>query len=47
MGDQTKQDHVIGVDFGGTKILTGVFSNSLELLGMAKVKDSAQAPAGR
>ncbi len=46
MGDQTKQEHVIGVDFGGTKILTGVFSNSLELLGMAKVSTKSQRGVG-
>jgi glucokinase len=37
----SKADHFVGVDFGGTKILAGVFKNSLELLGKAKVSTKA------
>jgi glucokinase len=42
MAEQVKQDHLIGVDVGGTKILAGVFSPALELLGMAKVSTKSQ-----
>ena len=42
MGEQSKQEFLVGVDVGGTKILTGVFSLSLECLGMAKVSTKAQ-----
>ncbi|HVR35705.1 MAG TPA: ROK family protein [Methylomirabilota bacterium] len=37
----SKADHFVGVDFGGTKILAGVFKNSLEFLGKAKVSTKA------
>ncbi len=32
-----KKEHFVGVDLGGTKILCGVFKNSLESLSTAKV----------
>lgn len=39
----TKQDHVVGVDLGGTKILAGVFGSSLdENLGLAKLSTKSQ-----
>ena len=43
MGEQSgKQDYLVGVDLGGTKILTGIFSPALENLGVAKVSTKAQ-----
>jgi glucokinase len=42
MGEQNKQEFLIGVDFGGTKILTGVFTPTLECLGVAKVSTKSQ-----
>jgi glucokinase len=42
MADQNKQEYVVGVDFGGTKILTGVFTSSFECLGMAKLSTKSQ-----
>jgi glucokinase len=44
MAEQSKGDLVVGVDFGGTKILAGVFDNTLECLGNAKI--STKAPRG-
>ena len=38
----SKQDHFVGVDLGGTKILAGVFSHNLKCLGRAKVSTKAQ-----
>src|SRR5947199_8056232 len=38
----TKTDYVVGVDLGGTKILSGVFSNSLECIGTTKLSTKAQ-----
>src|SRR6058998_2333477 len=38
----SKADHVVGVDLGGTKILAGVFDNSLECIGTTKVSTKAQ-----
>jgi glucokinase len=37
-----KSDYLVGVDLGGTKILSGVFRPSLELVGMAKVSTKPQ-----
>src|SRR6516162_6426574 len=38
MGEaSTKAEYVVGVDLGGTKILSGVFDHSLECLGTAKL----------
>jgi glucokinase len=37
-----KSDHFIGVDLGGTKILTGVFNGSFQLRGTAKLSTKAQ-----
>ncbi len=39
-----KDSYFIGVDLGGTKILSGVFKNSLECVGTAKV--STKSPRG-
>ncbi len=37
-----KTDYLVGVDLGGTKILAGVFDNSLECIGTSKVSTKAQ-----
>src|SRR5512137_2962999 len=37
-----KGEYFIGVDLGGTKILSGVFKNSLECIGTAKVSTKSQ-----
>ena len=42
MADTNKTDYLIGVDLGGTKILSGVFTSSLECIGTAKVSTKAQ-----
>jgi glucokinase len=39
---ESKTEHVVGVDLGGTKILAGIFSHSLELIGTAKVSTKSQ-----
>ena len=36
-----KQDHLVGVDLGGTKILAGVFTNALKCLGKSKMSTKA------
>ncbi|MBI5386047.1 MAG: ROK family protein [Verrucomicrobia bacterium] len=42
MGEpNNKADYLVGVDFGGTKVLAGVFNPKLELQGMAKVSTKA------
>jgi len=38
----TKAEYVVGVDLGGTKILSGVFSHSLECIGTAKLSTKSQ-----
>jgi glucokinase len=38
----TKAEYVVGVDLGGTKILAGIFHNSLECIGTAKVSTKSQ-----
>jgi glucokinase len=38
----SKADYLIGVDLGGTKILSGLFSNSLECIGTAKLSTKSQ-----
>jgi glucokinase len=42
MADTNRTDFLIGVDLGGTKILSGVFTNSLECIGTAKVSTKSQ-----
>jgi glucokinase len=37
-----KAEYVVGVDLGGTKILSGVFKNSLECIGTSKVSTKSQ-----
>jgi glucokinase len=36
-----KESYIVGVDLGGTKILAGLFDNSLECIGTAKVSTKA------
>ena len=38
----SKGEYIVGVDLGGTKILAGVFKNSLECVGTAKVSTKSQ-----
>src|SRR5262245_36515299 len=38
----TKADHVVGLDLGGTKILAGVFNRGLECIGTAKLSTKSQ-----
>jgi glucokinase len=42
MAEGSKADHFLGVDLGGTKILTGVFKNSLECLATSKLSTKSQ-----
>jgi glucokinase len=42
MADNTKNEHVVGVDLGGTKILAGVFDHTLDSSGVAKVSTKSQ-----
>jgi len=37
-----KAEYVVGVDLGGTKILSGVFDHSLECIGTAKISTKSQ-----
>src|SRR5262245_35332959 len=37
-----KGEYVVGVDLGGTKILSGIFKNSLECIGTAKLSTKSQ-----
>ncbi len=38
----SKAEHVVGLDLGGTKILAGVFNHSLECVGTAKLSTKSQ-----
>ncbi len=38
----TKAEHIVGLDLGGTKILAGVFKNSLECVSTAKLSTKSQ-----
>ena len=42
MAESSKSDYIVGVDLGGTKILSGVFTNSLECIGTTKLSTKAQ-----
>lgn len=42
MPDSNKQEHVIGVDFGGTKILSGVFDKDLKCIARSKVSTKSE-----
>jgi hypothetical protein len=47
MADSDKNDrYLIGVDFGGTKILAGVFTPSVELVGTQKISTKADRSTG-
>src|SRR5439155_26701656 len=39
--ENDKNSHVVGVDFGGTKILAGVFDEKFECVGRARVSTKA------
>ena len=43
--DNEKNSYVVGVDFGGTKILTGVFDQKFECVGRARVSTKADRGA--
>src|SRR5512142_2337331 len=42
MAETSKSAYVVGVDLGGTKILSGVFSSSLECVATAKLSTKSQ-----
>lgn len=42
---KTKAEYLVGVDFGGTKILAGVYTHALELIGLAKLSTKAHRSA--
>ncbi|MDQ6632922.1 MAG: ROK family protein, partial [Verrucomicrobiota bacterium] len=42
MPESAKSEYVIGVDFGGTKILAGIFDKDLKCLSRAKVSTKAE-----
>jgi glucokinase len=42
MADSGKQEYLVGVDFGGTKILAGVFNQQMKCLGRAKASTKSQ-----
>lgn len=42
MPEADKSEYLVGVDFGGTKILAGVFDSSLKCLGKTKVSTKAE-----
>ncbi|MEP6664044.1 MAG: ROK family protein [Verrucomicrobiota bacterium] len=42
MAEATKTDYVVGVDFGGTKILAAVFDASLNCLGRTKISTKGE-----
>ena len=42
MPETSKENYVVGIDLGGTKILAGLFDGSLECIGTAKVSTKAQ-----
>ena len=41
MPENKPRDYLVGVDLGGTKILAGVFTLKLELIGQAKISTKA------
>jgi glucokinase len=41
-----KQDHLVGVDLGGTKILAGVFTPQLKCIGKAKMSTKSERGSG-
>src|SRR5438552_18931274 len=46
MADNTeKNEHVVGIDFGGTKILAGVFDGKFDCIGRARVSTKADRGA--
>jgi glucokinase len=47
MAEVNTKEHVVGVDLGGTKILAGVFKNSLECIATAKLSTKSQRGVAR
>src|ERR1043166_541556 len=43
----TKAEYVVGLDLGGTKILSGVYNHSLECIGTSKLSTKAQRGADK
>ena len=43
----TKAEYVVGVDLGGTKILSGVYNSSLECIGTSKLSTKSQRGVSR
>ncbi|HEV2391839.1 MAG TPA: ROK family protein [Verrucomicrobiae bacterium] len=43
----SKAEYLVGVDLGGTKILTGVFNRSLECVGLSKLSTKSQRGVDR
>src|SRR5260221_11491901 len=41
-----KAEYLVGVDLGGTKILAGVFTNSLKCIGRSKMSTKTERGAG-
>src|SRR5438876_10555779 len=44
-GENDKDSRVVGVDFGGTKILAGVFDDKCDCIGRARVSTKADRGA--
>ena len=42
MAETSKGEYIVGVDLGGTKILSGVFKTSIECIGVAKLSTKSQ-----
>ncbi len=47
MAEASKGDYVVGLDLGGTKILAGIFNNSLECIATAKLSTKSQRGVDR
>lgn len=47
MAEANKTEYVVGVDLGGTKILSGVFNHSAECVGTSKLSTKSQRGAGK
>ncbi len=47
MAEANTKDHVVGVDLGGTKILAGIFRNSLECIATTKLSTKPQRGVAR
>jgi len=47
MAETNKNEYVVGVDLGGTKILSGVFNRSGECIGLSKLSTKSQRGVGK